>query len=134
VSNEEKKAEKKQEKKKEPLFQKQENGMILTAENVTAYGLPVEVETMDMGKGAVFLPIGGKAEGRKYTKVKYKWVIESGSALSPQQIEELKKTIEYSSGTAAVYVTNVVAAAIQCKNCGYLNPRGKFCSNCGKPL
>jgi hypothetical protein len=134
VSKEKKEEDKKKEKKKEPIFRKQENGMILTAENMIAVGLPTEVETMDMGKGAIMLPFGGKAEGKKYTKVKYDWHVISGSPLPSKEMEELKDPIATSSGTSVVNLANVVAASSKCNKCGHLNLYGNFCSNCGNPL
>jgi hypothetical protein len=40
----------------------------LASENMIAVGLPTEVETMDMGKGAIVLPFAGKAEGKNTQK------------------------------------------------------------------
>ena len=134
MSEKKKEEGKKKEKKKEPVFRRQENGMIMTAENMIAVGLPTEVETMDMGKGAIVLPFGGKAEGKKYTKVKYDWRVISGSPLPPKKIEELIEPIATSSNTIVASLDNATILPVKCKKCGNLNLYGKFCSNCGNPL
>jgi hypothetical protein len=125
---------KKKEKKKEPIFRMQENGLIMTAENMIAVGLPTEVETMDMGKGAIVLPFGGKGEGKKYKKVKYVWRIISSSPLPPKEIEKLIEPIATGSNTIVTSLDNATILPVQCKKCGKLNYYGKFCSNCGNPL
>lgn len=142
------------EKKKEPTFRKVENGLIFTSEYGISVGFPTEVEEMTQAEGGVLFPIGGKAKGAKYTKVKYNWQVISGSALPSDEMGKLKGLIAATSGTIVASLTNavpvpasgaakltvtgearVVDITVLCKNCGASNLKsGKFCSNCGNPL
>ena len=132
MSKEKKEEEKK---KKEPIFRKQENGMIMIAENMIAVGFPKVVETMEKGKAALVIPFGaGKGEGTKYSKVEYDWHIISGSPLPPKEIEKLAEPIAISSGTIVASLDNATVLPVTCKKCGHLNLYGKFCSYCGNPL
>ncbi len=124
-------------KKKEPTFKKIENGMIFTSEDKIIVGFPTEVETKTSAGGKLSL-LGGKAEGEKYTKVKYNWQVISGSPLPKKEMEKLKETITTTSGTIVASLGNAssINAMPKCRKCGtplFIVGQGFKCQKCGEP-
>jgi len=124
-------------KKKEPTFRKIENGMIFTSEDKILVGLPTEVETKTSAGGKVSI-LGGKAEGEKYTKVKYNWQVISGSPLPLEEMRKLAEKITTTSGTIVASLDNAssLGEMPKCRKCGtplFIVGRGFKCQKCGEP-
>lgn len=117
--------------------------MILQSEDGKAYalGLPMKVEKITgvAGKAGVSLRgVGGEVKGEQYTKVEYAWHIVTGSPLPYEELKKIKDTIETSSGTVAVSLSNasMVESMPKCRKCGtplLLVGEGFKCQKCGEP-
>lgn len=124
-------------KKKEPNFAKIENGMIFTLEDKIIVGFPTEVETKTSAGGKLSI-LGGKAEGEKYTRIKYNWQVISGSPLPGEEMLRLKETIATTSGTIVASLGNAssIDAIPKCRKCGtslFLVGQEFKCPRCGEP-
>jgi len=136
-------SEEKNKKKKKATFRKVEEGMILEREDGKTYavGLPETVEKMtgaEGGAGVSIMGIGGKVRGQQYSKVKYKWVIVSGSPLPHEEMKKADEDITATSGTIVASLSNasVFDTLPKCEKCGtplLIVGEGFKCPKCGKP-
>ena len=117
--------------------------MILESEDGKTYavGLPETVEKMtdaEGGAGVSIFGIGGKAKGQQYSKVKYKWLIVSGSPLPHEEMKKAEENITATSGTVVASLSNasVFDTLPRCKKCGtplFIVGEGFRCQKCGEP-
>jgi hypothetical protein len=124
-------------KKKEPTFKKIKDGMVFISENKIIVGFPTEIETETSAGGKLSL-FGGKAGGKRSTRVKYNWQVISGSPLPKEEMKRLRGTISTNSGTAVDTLSNASAVNVmqRCKTCGtplLIIGKGFKCQKCGAP-